>query len=800
MGGKQKSEEGLAILQLTMKLPFCGQVLLTRATRPLVRTTSFGMLLVSYTDAPNNSSLLALEQLLFVPLTSHPLLFAQPTFSFNSIPPQEAITLNSKDRAPYMLQVEVVDCEDFFLSPLPPKLNAHWAHHKRSYSEGTYSPVVPAVDMEADDGNAPETPAVFSPGPTSAAPGTGAAATFSIADMPLAAADTTPVTPNDASLCVTAGAAAAEGEAPATPSATTDDGSSEAATETETSALLDPSATAKSQPATPARSASFTSRWFSWFRGRSSSGGVTANKDVKDAREKVIKEVAEEDAADASAAPATNESHQQQASSALDETLQADSAEASAAETVATVATDSQPAAERSANFAASRSSTIEEETQAPAAEDSQQHHAPRCALPSDDTSVTVVAGEPEAVALSAAVEPIPRSSPSEADRDAAMLLAAAAAGDNDAADTSSIGSMSVKDIRMRLTQASSTPESQFQRNQTDPTAVRAKEPWPAKEARIRRNSPYGHLRSWRLIPVIIKSGDDLRQELLATQLLALFQQVWQEERMNLWLRPMRVLVTSAQGGMIEVVGGAVSLHQTKKETGDTLPMYYQQQFGPPNSEGFLKARVWMDWKKGVLMYVVNMCFLFIYFFTTAQLCGEPCSIFAVLPLCPSQGPVRWEARVKFTLPFIWNAHLSSFFISSHNGNILIDNAGHILHIDFGFFLSNSPGRNFGFETAPFKLVDEFVQLMGGRGSDMFNYFELLFLKGFMAARKHADRFITLVTIMSRSMFIFLVEGRESGAARFGKKLYVFLCSLPNRFSRLRPAVLCGWSRGGDSI
>lgn len=80
----------------------------------------------------------------------------------------------------------------------------------------------------------------------------------------------------------------------------------------------------------------------------------------------------------------------------------------------------------------------------------------------------------------------------------------------------------------------------------------------------------------------------------------------------------------------------------------------------------------------------------------------------------------------------------------------MIDNQGHILHIDFGFFLSNSPGRNMGFETAPFKLLDDFVQVMGGRDSDMFKYFECLVLKGFLASRKHMDRFCTLVEIMSR--------------------------------------------------
>lgn len=35
---------------------------------------------------------------------------------------------------------------------------------------------------------------------------------------------------------------------------------------------------------------------------------------------------------------------------------------------------------------------------------------------------------------------------------------------------------------------------------------------------RIRESSPYGHLPNWRLLSVIVKCGDDLRQELLAYQ------------------------------------------------------------------------------------------------------------------------------------------------------------------------------------------------------------------------------------------------------------------------------------------
>jgi phosphatidylinositol 4-kinase len=54
-----------------------------------------------------------------------------------------------------------------------------------------------------------------------------------------------------------------------------------------------------------------------------------------------------------------------------------------------------------------------------------------------------------------------------------------------------------------------------------------------------------------------------------------------------------------------------------------------------------------------------------------------------------------------------------------HNGNILINREGFIIHIDFGFFLSNAPGGRVELEKkVPFKFLSEYIEVLGGLNSE----------------------------------------------------------------------------------
>ncbi|KAL1538958.1 Phosphatidylinositol 4-kinase beta 1 [Salvia divinorum] len=232
-----------------------------------------------------------------------------------------------------------------------------------------------------------------------------------------------------------------------------------------------------------------------------------------------------------------------------------------------------------------------------------------------------------------------------------------------------------------------------------------AGELWEVKKERICNASSYGKLPGWDLRSVIVKSGDDCRQEHLAVQLISHFYDIFQEAGLPLWLRPYEVLVTSSYTALIETIPDTASLHSIKSRFPNiaSLRDFFVAKY-EENSPSFkLSQRNFVESMAGYSL----VCYLL---------------------------------QVK----------------DRHNGNLLLDEEGHIIHIDFGFMLSNSPG-GVNFESAPFKLTRELLEVMDsdaeGVPSEFFDYFKVLCIQGFLTCRKHAERIILLVEMLQDSDF-----------------------------------------------
>lgn len=147
------------------------------------------------------------------------------------------------------------------------------------------------------------------------------------------------------------------------------------------------------------------------------------------------------------------------------------------------------------------------------------------------------------------------------------------------------------------------------------------------------------------------KANDDLRQELMAMQLIRRFQEVFQEAGIPLKLKPYEILITSSSSGLIEYLPNTISIDGLKKKLPPeaNLNTFYRNFF----KNSFEDAQ--RNFVESLAAYSL-VCYLM---------------------------------QIK----------------DRHNGNILVDMNGRIIHIDFGFILGISPGNNLNFENAPFKFT-----------------------------------------------------------------------------------------------
>jgi phosphatidylinositol kinase/protein kinase (PI-3 family) len=94
-----------------------------------------------------------------------------------------------------------------------------------------------------------------------------------------------------------------------------------------------------------------------------------------------------------------------------------------------------------------------------------------------------------------------------------------------------------------------------------------------------------------------------------------------------------------------------------------------------------------------------------------------------------------------------------SYFIYSfryrHNGNILIDQEGHIIHVNFNYVLGMSPVLPPSCDLSPWKLSKEYLELMGGSSSYHYHQYKHRCIEAFLVLRKHAPEAIAMMEIMN---------------------------------------------------
>ena len=178
-----------------------------------------------------------------------------------------------------------------------------------------------------------------------------------------------------------------------------------------------------------------------------------------------------------------------------------------------------------------------------------------------------------------------------------------------------------------------------------------------------------------------------------------MFRTIWANAGLDLYVYPNRVTATAPGCGVIDVLPNSVSRDMLGREAVNGLYEYFINKFGPENSIEFERAR--NNLIRSLAAYSI----------------------------------------ISFLLQFK----------DRHNGNIMYDDQGHILHIDFGFCFDIVPG-GVKFEVAPFKLTHEMILILGGRhDTQAFQWFEELCVKGYLACRPYMETIVRCVTPMLES-------------------------------------------------
>ena len=193
--------------------------------------------------------------------------------------------------------------------------------------------------------------------------------------------------------------------------------------------------------------------------------------------------------------------------------------------------------------------------------------------------------------------------------------------------------------------------------------------------------------------PIIFKTGDDLRQDQLVIQVIALMDRLLRKENLDLKLTPYRILATSSNAGAVQFIPSMSLAAASAKYKGSILA--YLRANNPDTTADLGVRASTMD--------------------TYVKSCAGYCVITYLLG--------------------VGDRHLD---------NLLLAPSGHFFHADFGYILGRDP--------KPFapamKLCKEMVEGMGSASSPHYAAFKSYCFTAYTTLRKSSNLILNLFSLM----------------------------------------------------
>uniref|UniRef100_A0A673A5T9 Phosphatidylinositol 4-phosphate 3-kinase C2 domain-containing subunit alpha n=1 Tax=Sphaeramia orbicularis TaxID=375764 RepID=A0A673A5T9_9TELE len=208
-------------------------------------------------------------------------------------------------------------------------------------------------------------------------------------------------------------------------------------------------------------------------------------------------------------------------------------------------------------------------------------------------------------------------------------------------------------------------------------------------------------------INVMFKVGEDLRQDMLALQMIRVMDRIWLQEGLDLRIVNFKCISTGKDKGMVELVPSSDTLRKIQVEYGVTGSFKDK-----PLAEWLRKYNPAEDEYEKVCVGELLSC-------------AGCCVATYVLGIC-----------------------------DRHNDNIMLRSTGHMFHIDFGKFLGHAQMfGSFKRDRAPFVLTSDMAYVINGgeRPTSRFQLFVDLCCQAYNLIRKHSGLFLNLLTLMTSS-------------------------------------------------